>query len=1219
MPSSIMNGLKQEIEKSDCIMSKLINPPELECICYSLSKDKENNEKKIQAFDKAITLTKTLLSKVNDKEQLQKLNDKIKDCDKEKKNLSKVITEIEIVQETIENCKLFFVFLGKFYKLTIERVNFESPEQSLSLNLKLVDSLKFEEAELYKILVASNYFSIASTRLSFDGYQLFLENYTSKFYENISNPSDTYKSSLSILRALVNEFSSFFNCVKADNFSLKKLENYLATNIPTSESLPLPKSGHRLVGLWIFFSYKILLKYLDLKPVNSNFQYLRKSIKLEYEITKFNSPMKKNFISALKDLQQSFDKLEVKFNAFLLKKSNKSNENKEDYIIKEETKDALIFYQTLENSISDLDKLIKNLNAKYKSSLKMRELLSLTMSEGKLSNLLDLYNEKIGFNFYLAEKLNPSENISHIETSKDSLNYFYHVIGKDRNSYLYNEKIHAFINTFEDELNSKTSVSNSQYEINDLIDFGYFYFFTLNFPIFNERLSSFKDKLLLSKIFTLNVFSVRNYKIIIHDLKDPLREKIKYFFSDESSRTSSYFSELKKKLLDEVECTLQLIRDTIQAIKEAKILESNFSSKMPPVSSGPEENNLIQSLHDLETEEIYFKLNRETIKKYELSKSDAKLIKKKKKEKCKQLNNLIKNKNQNLNLYNSLSVLLKNLTLCIDCIENLGEMGKDGLLMRQFFSAKGQLSSEIIKLNASVDFHLINNEMGPAGLTFKVIREKIKEFININQKDEKEENELIVESQRTIKEISLKFHSIINSMADRYLCCNENAEFSLQNLSSLVVQADNKCAFFAKSARKKIYEKFPKDYFKLNEQYKYLKKLISAMRYDEDEQVIRLTNLVMKGKDHQKKFTQLKEKINLIRKPYIKRVANKPKIIDHSLVRQEIDTTSIEGSNNIQQIAGAEENSNNFVLSAIVSEDKAEVGHISNFTEIYRTIKPKIVKKVKSEYHSVNATLEEFKNWNEKFEKWKFEKNSPLFALFFAIENCSVIDLNFTKNAFLKCLDLYEAELTKKRLEINFFQKNLSDFFNRSNANKPNYLSNIQWLDLSLARIAACRELIFQNTNKDVTDYSVSLQSEAGNLANLHGLLALYVKSAIKYNNLKKEYMNEKYNKDSSHRIFISSIFKKNSLEEIEKEGKISKFSEKIAKVNQLKISIQHEYENKHAIIEKLKLNTNYEFLKNFINRIDSEDAKTLDVSVNNQPRIDQQQVSCVIALPCFY
>lgn len=1148
---------------------------------YSIFQDEENKKAEINTLIKQVAIAQDLLFKVSNKLQAEKLTYKIKNCVERKQSLTKEIAEIEYTKKIIDNCTDFFLFFKKLYQLVIEKINSDGSGQ---INVQLVEDLRKEESKLCEELFIKGDFAAICKAVKLSPYQASWESYTTHFCREFQNLDDSYSQLLAILRALINEFIKFNACsIDTDFFDLNEVKTFLTTNT----AIPLPESSHRLIGLRVAFFYHIVLKYLELKPVNINFQPLINLIEFENAAGKhclvtYNSPIKTNFIDILENLEKDFGNLEQKFKNFILKKEKKECAVKDDavifrdYEIKEATKLALIFYQSVEKSMTDIEGKIKKLTTNYVNAPKMIWLLTMLLHQDKSVNLLDLLSDKIGFN--LKESIEESY-IDCIKNNKDALDYFYHIICRSEKTDLSVQAVQEFLNKFSiDTLIKKTSFSIKQYDINDLIDFSYFYYFTLKFSLFNEKIFHFKEKIFLAKIFILNVFIYRNCNIIECE-KQNLKKKILNF--PNKSNGKSYFQDQKKNLLDEIDCILHRIQDAILTINEAKKLEQKISNKMLHPLSRPDENNLIDTLHILGQEELFFKSSYDTIKRYECTKNIKSINQKK--HQCSSNDGLIKNETEILikDFCDLFSLLLAHLSVSIDSIESLENKTTTAdklVLINRFSSAKGQFSSDMIKL-AEVWKSLTNDKIEKINLIIE-IPEKFIEFVEANQiKEEKEREALIIELRRTSEKLTEKFDRLIDKMIQELISCNQEAESLLKKITFYTS--------FSKSFRKKI--KIFYKYSRLIEQYNQLKELIYLVKLNENSniggQIIALDHLVKDGEKYQEKIFSIKKE--LINKEKIKG-KNSP------------DSLSCESDRDFDDINRAQtiDCKTETFLSTDVKYEKDR----PSVTESAVTVNFDVSKE-KTEY-SIKDSLKDITDWLEKFQEWKFEKNTPLFALFVAIENCSIADLRITKTAFLKCLTLYEMELNEKRSEFNFLQNKAKDFFNGRADSLPNCLASIQWIDISLAKISSCKELIHQNDNDEMI---ASASSETQCIENLSSLLALYVRSAVKYDRLRHDYADEKYNKDDIHRFFIKSVLKKDSLDHIEKEGSISKFSEKITKIKQLEVRIQHEYENKKKIIEKLKLIANHQFLMDFISRINIADTATLIVN-NTKIQLQSQQ-----------
>jgi hypothetical protein len=560
-------------------MSKVFHNPTLP-IVYSLSQELLDNLNEWAVLEKKISLSNALLKKINNQEQICKLNKEKEGFEEQKKNLSILIKKLEYINSSVKDFTLAFIFIRRFYMLSIQKENFE--QNGKNITSKLLYKLKTEEDDLYSAYIDGDCFSKVLLALAFEPYQCYFKEYANNFFDNIKGSNDPYVNSLLILTAIFYECSSF----NKDKFNLTDLKFFLSNNIPANVSLPA--ANYELVALRFFFFYELLLVYLKLKPVNTNLEYLKKSINLELNIVTYKASIKDHLLIGLYDLQEALKKMEKKLNDFL---RLKSEEDKEADVNK-----ALIFYKVIENEIQYINKKTKNLiNNKYMNLIKMRCLLAIIVNEAHLPKFLALFNAKVGNDFFL----NKIKYSVEIENNKEALNYLFHAICRDEFYIPLDKRTSLFINEVT-EIYSKDDITVlDNITLEDLIEFSAYYIFTLLYTDFNASLKGFNSKLLYTEMVTFNVLI--NIKFAaLKILEKKVNQEISKFF-EKTFKNKDEYSLYKKNIHEEIKVYSEVIQDTKRILSDTKALESTLTPKLESnLVPMPEKNLLIDSLNYLE-------------------------------------------------------------------------------------------------------------------------------------------------------------------------------------------------------------------------------------------------------------------------------------------------------------------------------------------------------------------------------------------------------------------------------------------------------------------------------------------------------------------------------------------------------------------------------------------------------------------------------------------
>lgn len=1193
---------------------------------YSLAQDLSAKKKEIFVLEKKITLANGLLAKVNNDEQTCKLVKEKQGFDERKVNLAESITELACIIESIKDCWSLYVFVGSFYKLVIEKENFEQPDKSLTS--QLIYKLKDEENNLYDIFIKGDYFSKAMKALSFEPYQYYFKKYTTDFFSDIQSSSDPHRQFILPLTTIFYEFSH----IRKDRFNPADLDFFLKENIP---DYPLPSAQHKLVGLRCFFFYNILLEYLRLKPVSLNFEHLKKTVQFESYLVNFRSPIKENLVDNLHVLEKNLTKKEKKLNIFF---ENKSENTDEDL------NKALIFYNKLEDELQNINKKTENLLKNKDISLtKMRYVLAETAKEHELARLIAVFSSKISHDFYLYA----ATPIEDIKTNKEALNYLLYAI-QDKPNIILNNEANLFINSIMEQDQDIATVSLEDLNLDDWINFSHFYIFSLIYTDFNARLTGFNNKLLFTEVLTFNIFLMAKIEVV-SSLKHKIMKEINKFFGDKHINQSTYTS-IKKNLLEEVRLILELIQHTTQVLKDTKVLESVLIPKIKANSflPRPDENNLLESLKNLQDEKEFFQLKYEAIRKHIFP---VKAKKSAKKPNIKLADSLANNSEEKYSkfieyFFDPLNCLSENLSESLKCLEEIEKnaisVKKNSAFRQKISSAVGQISSSIDKIVLSLTVWLEADESEKlANLNLSQLLEKIDAIIVSSALIKKGGiNNKTILLQYIISSASLSTSLLLKKvveMIDKYLMCNEQAKNLLQIISRFFIGDANAPLFFSKSIPRKLKHQLDKklanNYLNLKEQFIYLEKLIRSMKYDAHERIIQLYSLVGEGEDYQKACNLLKDKMSLLK--ILPSEANiKFKKANKDLVLEKTNLAEDRDNRDICSYLKSEESVENRVVFGDLNESQLQVPNIivDAFPEYAENLMTSenvnnLQEASVSNENSVDATiamassvnktsfnqanilnkiiLDEYENWNIEFEKWKYEKNLKLYKLFHVIESCSMSVLMNTANAFLKYLSFYEREFVEKKSELIAQKEQIISFFEKSDKITIliNYLcQHEKWLDSVFHRIAICRAIIHQNDNEAVTAEFPRLPSLlADNRAEFNSLLAFYLGSADKYNKFRDDLAFEEGKLYDLNRNFVKKIITIGSLEGAESEGNVlSEFSEQMDKVNQLKLAIEQEYENKKRIKAKLVSIANPEIVKFYLSRIDPCDAETIKANTKS-------------------
>ena len=810
-------------------MSKVFTNPTTPII-YSLSQELLDRAAELALLEKKIVLGSGLLAKVNDPALISKLEKEKQGFEEEKINLTILIKKLKYIKGSIEDFTLFFIFIRRFHTLAIKKENFE-PNGNISS--KLIGNLKAEEENLYNEFIDGDCFSKVLLALSFETYQCYFKEYAKNFFDNIQRSTDPYVNSLLILMAIFYE-CTYFN---TDNFNLINLKFFLSKNIPIN--IPLPDSNYELVALRCFFFYELLLEYLKLKTVKTHLDHLKKSVNLQLNIVNYKANTKNMLIYGLNEVQKSLNKIEIKYNNFLGKKSE---EDKEANVNK-----ALVFYNKIEDEIQIIYEKTTNLiNSKYINSTKMRRMLSIIVNETHLSKFLELFNTKIGNDF----TLNEMRKTDRIETNQEALNYLFQTICRDEFYTPLNNNL--FINKLTEAYSKEDISVLDSVELEDLIEFSFYYIFTLLYTDFNASLKGFNSKLLYTEMLMCNIFI--NLKCKSIEIVEKIKNEEISKFLKKNFKNKAEYTLHKKNILEEIKLNLERINDTQGILSNTKSLETSLTSKLESsLVPMPEKNSLIDLLKSLEKKQKEHQLEYEKLEKHTF-------INKYKSERLSKANEAHSNKAMEY-FYELLSCLSENLA---ESLNHIKANAQDINQFRQKISSiMGQISSSIQRLSASLaSLENIKEIQDLSNLSLPKLLELTEELviknILIRIKSHKKKLIKLISGSRLSIELLI---DQVNLMINKYQHSNDEAKKILTMLSTSFIENHSTSQFFAKSLTKKM--------ICLKEQAKWLEELIRLIKCDTDNRVIK-SFAIIKEKDARycKIYSLLDKKIKT--QPYIK-------------------------------------------------------------------------------------------------------------------------------------------------------------------------------------------------------------------------------------------------------------------------------------------------------------------------------------------------------------
>ncbi|WP_342227757.1 hypothetical protein [Rickettsiella endosymbiont of Rhagonycha lignosa] len=764
-------------------MSKPIYPT-----TYSLSKELLETENELTVLEKKINLANDLLVKVNPA-SISKLKKQIEEFEAQKNNLSILIEKLKLISNSIKDFTLFFIFIRRFYTLAIQKENFENAGKNISS--KLITNLKAEEEDLCNEFIDGDCFSKVRLALPFESYEPYFKEYAKNFFENIQHSSDPYVNSLLMLKAIFYECTYF----QTENFNLTDLKFFLSKNI--SINIYLPSSNYELAALRCFFFYELLLEFLKLKPIKNNLDHLKKAVTLDLKIVNYKTNTKDCLLFGLNDLQESLQKINKKYNEYLERKAIEDKQADVNH--------ALIFYKILEGEIQTINKKNKDLiDNKYVKLEKMQRLLVIIVNESHLPKFLEVFNAKIGNDFLLNAIGKPDD----IETNKEALNYLFHAICQDEFYTPLNQRITSFINE-QIGTYSKDDVSIlDNIEFEDLIEFSFYYLFTLLYTDFNASLAGFNNKLLYTEMFTFNVF-IDFTLPVLEKLEKTKNAEIKKFIEKTFKNVTEY-NQHKENILEEIKLNLETIQDIKRILSDTQTLETSLQPKLMTSSVPmPEKTLLIDSLKSLEQKQKICELEYKKIEKHKfINKSKSKKISKINQARFKESLEIEHKSIQELS--ESLSCLSDNLFESLKCIK---ESTQDVRQFRQkISSAMGKLTSSTNKFLSSLNNWKNAEEIhDKSNLSLSKLLELtqnlVVEITLMGRKDHKNQLTILQGLLKRSCSLIADLNNQVNPILIEYKNFNCEAKELLTLLSTSFAEEASSSLFFSKPINKKVKSK----------------------------------------------------------------------------------------------------------------------------------------------------------------------------------------------------------------------------------------------------------------------------------------------------------------------------------------------------------------------------------------------------------------------------
>lgn len=795
MIKEIVDALTIKAEEN---MSKIFHNPTVPAL-YFLSNEVTEIEKKLVDLEEKIAWANDQLAKINNLDLILKFKEKKEDFEEQKLNLTLTKKKMDSIIASIKDFILFFIFIRRFYVLSIEGENFEV--QGADLSILLVEKLKKEEQSLFREYVEGDCFSKILQLLSFEFYQGYFQDYAKKFFANIQNSPDTYQSSLLTLKAVFYECSHFGVHINADNLKL-----FFSNNI--ADDIVLPRANYELIALHCLFYYEILKEYLKLKPVSNNFNNLKESVILNIEKKQFKYTIKESFILKIKDLHEKLDKINENYNSSLINKSK---------VMEIEINNFLISLEPLEKGIQVHKEKYRDLLIEKNELLtNMQNLLSIVINESNIPKFLEVFKDKIRIDL-LPDKV---KNIEHIETNEEALVYLFHVLCGDEFNKCLSESAIMFISKPTYELFKDDISVIKKIELTDLIVFSFYFIFIL-------RYTALENKLNYCKFLTLNVLTGIKFTHL-DKFENEITLKTSHFLEKNFKNNKKYF-QCKKNLLEEIKLNLEIIQDVKRILSDTKDLATFLALRLKSsFDPNPKKKIITDSLDRLQAKKKIFDLNFQKIEQHKpiSTKKPERIIYIKKDKEIEQ--------GRPLDFFvQSLNCLSENLS---ESLKHIEETKQDvNLIFQKISWAMDQVSISGINCLSSLNGLHTDNTQTLKKLNFSELLKLIENFLIENTLIKKDFKDKLIELISNFRLLILSLVDQVSLIIAKYYDCNSEME-KILNSFSISNQPPSK--FFSNSVIKKIKPKTKelfKVYIHLKDQLNFLKKIINLFKCDTDE------------------------------------------------------------------------------------------------------------------------------------------------------------------------------------------------------------------------------------------------------------------------------------------------------------------------------------------------------------------------------------------------
>ena len=810
--------------KAEENMSKIFHNPTVPAL-YSLSNEVTEIEKKLVDLEGKIVWANDQLAKINNLDLISKFKEKKEDFEEQKLNLTLTKKKMDSIIASIKDFILFFIFIRRFYALSIEGENFEV--RGADLSILLVEKLKKEEQSLFKEYVKGDCFSKIIQLLSFEFYQGYFQDYAKKFFTNIQNSPDSYQSSLLTLKAVFSECSHFGVHINADNLKL-----FFSNDI--YGDIVLPGENYELIALHCLFYYEILKEYLILKPVSNNFNNLKESVILNIEKKQFKDIIKESFILKIKDLHEKLDKINEHYNSSLINKSK---------VMEIEINNFLISLEPLEKGIKVHKVKYRDLfTEKNKFLTNMEHLLSIVINKSNIPKFLELFNDKIRIDL-LSDKVKEIENI---ETNEEALVHLFHALSGDEFNKCLSESSIVFISKSTYELFKDDISVLKKMELTDLIVFSFYFIFILRF-------TALENKLNYCKFLTLNVLTGIKFTQL-DKFENELTSKTSHFLETNFKNNKKYF-QCKKNLLEEIKLNLEVIEDVKRILSATKDLATFLALRLKSsFDTNPKEKTITDSLDMLQAKKKFFNFNFEKIEQHKPTskKKPEKIIYIKKHKEIEQ--------GQFIDFFvQSLNCLSENLSESLRHIEKTKQ--DVNLIFQKISLAMDQVSISVINCLSSLNELYTDNTQNLKKLNLSELLKLVEDFLIENTLIKKDFKDKLVGLISNFRLLILSLVDKVSLITDKYYNCNSEME---KILNSLSISNHPPSQFFSNSVIKQIKPKTKelfKVYIHLKDQLNFLKKIINLFKCDTDE--IRESYNIIKKLDnnYQNTYKLLNKKI----------------------------------------------------------------------------------------------------------------------------------------------------------------------------------------------------------------------------------------------------------------------------------------------------------------------------------------------------------------------